>query len=188
MVGNEAVGIYAAATRVSEVFYFIVGVITTSIFPKIVELRKSNWERYLFLMERLYRVAVQISLTIAIPVYFFREQIVSLLYGAQYAQASDILAILAWSVLFTSIGAVFVKMLYVEHFEKKYMYKSVLGVIFNILLNYVLIDLYGAKGAAISTIITLFVINYAYDLFDKDLRKFYFLKIKCFIPKFMQIL
>jgi O-antigen/teichoic acid export membrane protein len=187
MIGNEALGNYAAATRVSELFYFIAGAITISLFPKIVELRQINYKKYLVLIENLYRLVVWMSLLIAIIIYSFREQIIMLLYGVQYTQASDILAILSWSIVFSSIGAVFVKMLYAEHYEKKYMYKSILGVFFNIFLNYILIGLYGSEGAAIATIITLFIINYVYDFFDKDLRKFYYLKINCFIPRIRKL-
>ena len=34
----------------------------------------------------------------------------------------------------------------------------------------------GGKGAALSTLITLFFIYYVYDLFDRDLHRFLFLK------------
>ena len=52
----------------------------------------------------------------------------------------------------------------------------------NIGLNFYLIPNYGAQGAAIATLITLFIIYYIYDILDKDLHRFYYLKLKCFIP------
>jgi O-antigen/teichoic acid export membrane protein len=58
----------------------------------------------------------------------------------------------------------------------------VLGVCVNIALNFWFIDFFGAVGAAISTVITLVFVYYLYDVFDRDLHKFFYLKIKCFIP------
>lgn len=183
MVNDEAVGNYAAAIRVSELFYFIPGIIVASLFPKIVELKKEDEKRYLKLLEKMYRSVIWISIPIAIFLYSFSNEIVNILYGSQYILASKILEILSWTIIFTSIGAVFVKILYIERYEKKYLYKSIFGVGINILLNYFLIEAFGVTGAAMGTIITMFSINYIYDLFDKDLRQFYYLKLICFIPK-----
>lgn len=183
MIGDEAVGNYAAAIRVSELFYFIPGIIVTSLFPKLVELKKENEENYLELLEKMYRMVVWIAMPIAIGIYLFSDIIVSILYGVQYLQAGGILSILSWGIIFAAVSAVFVKILYVEQYEKKYLYKSIFGVIINIILNYFLIQIYGVNGAAIATIITMFCINYIYDLFDKEIRKFYYLKFICYIPK-----
>jgi len=180
MLDNEAVGNYAAAIRVSELFYFIPGIIVTSLFPKLVEVRKENKERYLKLLEKTYRLVVWIAIPIALFLFSFSDFIVSILYGDKFIQASEILKILSFSIIFAAVSAVFVKMLYIEHWEKKYMYKSIFGVIVNIILNYILISLYGANGAAIATLITIFSINYIYDLFDVELREYYLIKLKAF--------
>ena len=75
----------------------------------------------------------------------------------------------------------FSAVLHKDH-EKKYLFKNLLGVFVNIFLNYFLIKSYGALGAAYATLITLFIVNYVYDLLDKDLRRFYYLKLICFLP------
>ena len=183
MIGDEAVGNYAAAIRVSELFYFIPGIIVTSLFPKLVELKKDNEDKYLNLLEKMYRLVVGVAIVISVGIYSFSDIIVSILYGNQYSQASGILSILSWCIIFASISAVFVKILYVEHYEKKYLYKNLFGVILNTVLNYFSIKYYGVNGAALATLFTLFAVNYIFDLFDKELRKFYYLKFKCFIPK-----
>jgi O-antigen/teichoic acid export membrane protein len=181
MLGNEAVGNYAAAIKVSELFYFIPGIIVTSLFPKLVALKKDKGD-YLGLLEKMYRLTMWIAIPIAISIFLFSDLIVSILYGGQYTQASGILAILSWGLIFASVSAVFVKILYVESYEKKYLFKNLFGVVMNIVLNYYLILMYGVYGAAIATIVTLFSVNYIYDLLDKDLRRFYYLKINALNP------
>lgn len=182
MIDAEAVGQYAAAIKVSELLYFIPAVIVSSLFPKIVEVRQADREEYLHVLERLYRLVVWISIPIAVTTSLFSQMIIEVLYGDQYKDAHEVLAILAWAIILVSVGAVFVKMLYVEHFEKKYLYKSLFGVFMNVLLNLFLIPSYGIVGAAVATLMTLLSINYLYDLFDKDLRALYYLKFRCFIP------
>lgn len=187
LMGNEAVGNYAAAIRVSELFYFIPLLITQSIFPKIIEVKLRSEQEYFKLLEKLYRILVWTAIPISLGLYLFSDSIVSILFGEKYIEASSILNILAFAIVFNAIGTITTKILYAEHYEKKYMYRSILGVFVNILLNFWLINLYGATGAALSTLITLFVIYYIYDLIDKDMYKFYYLKWKCFLPKIRSI-
>ena len=183
MVSDEAVGNYAAAIRVSEIFYFIPLLITQSIFPKIIEVKLKSEQEYFKLLEKLYKILVWTAIPISLGLFVFSDSIVAVLYGEKYIEASSILNILAFAIVFNAIGSITTKILYTEHYEKKYMYRSILGALVNIMLNFWLIHLYGASGAALSTIITLFIIYYIYDLIDKDLHKFYYLKWKCFLPQ-----
>jgi len=182
LVGNESVGNYTAAVKVSELFYFIPLLITQSLFPKIVEMKQKSEEEYFNFLEKIYKLLIWSSVPIALGLFIFSDFIIFTLYGEQYKQASAVLSILAFAIIFNAIGSITTKVLYVEHYERKYLYRSILGMFVNIGLNFYFIPIYGIQGAAISTMITLFVIYYVYDILDKDLHKFFYLKIKCFIP------
>ena len=182
LVGNEAVGNYAVAVKVSELFYFIPLLIAQSLFPKIVEMKQKSEKEYFYFLEKIYKLLVWSSIPIALGLFIFSDFIVSTLYGEQYKQASEVLSILAFAIIFNAIGTITTKVLYVEHYERKYLYRSILGMFVNIGLNFYFIPIYGIQGAAISTMITLFIIYYIYDILDKDLHQFYYLKLKCFIP------
>lgn len=180
---NKSVGYYAAAVKVSELFYFIPLLIAQSVFPKIVqEKEKANSENYLRLLLNIYKVLLWVSIPIVVFVSIFNDWIVDLLFGASFAKSADILSVLTFCLILVSIGSVSTKILYVEHYERKYLKRSIFGVFINIGLNFILIPIYGAIGAAIATLATLFIIHYVYDLFDRDLWKFYHLKIICFVP------
>jgi O-antigen/teichoic acid export membrane protein len=186
MVGNEAVGNYAAAIKVSELFYFIPLLIAQSIFPRIVEMKEKSEKEYFAFLENIYKLVIWSAILIALGLFIFSDLIVAILYGSQYTQASSVLSILAFAIIFNAIGIIITKVLYIEHYEGKYLYRSILGVFVNIGLNFYLIPLYGSQGAAISTLITLFIIYYIYDILDKDLHKFYYLKFQFFIPNLNQ--
>ncbi len=182
MLGDDANGNYAAAIRVSELFYFIPSIIVASIYPKLVELKLQNQDSYLKLLEKLYRLVLWISIPIALTMTFCSSLIITILYGEKFISAPHILSILSWCIIFSSIDAVFVKILYVEKFESRYLYKNVFGVLINIVLNYILINTYGAVGAAMATLITLMCVSYVFDLLDPELRRYYYLKLVCWVP------
>ena len=182
MLGDDANGNYAAAIRVSELFYFIPGVIVASIYPKLVELKLQNQDGYLKLLEKLYRLVLWISIPIALTMTFCSSLIITILYGEKFASAPHILSVLSWCIIFESIDAVFVKILYVEKIESRYLYKSTFGVLINIVLNYILINTHGVVGAAMATLITLICVSYVFDLLDPKLREYYYLKLVCWTP------
>ena len=107
---------------------------------------------------------------------FLSDQIVGLLYGVQYNEAGSVLMIHIWAGVFVFLGSAFSRYLTVENLAKKAFYRTLLGVILNIVFNYILIPKYGINGAAIATLIGQFTANYVYDIFDKDLH--YQLKMK----------
>jgi len=183
MLGIESLGNYSIAIYLTEIFYVIPTIISFSLFTKMVELRtRSNGNYFKFLL-RIYSLLVWIALPLTILLFLLSNKIIMILYGGIYPQAGGALKILSLCLIFNSINLISIKILYVEGFEKKYVYRTIFGIIINILLNYLLIPIYGINGAAIATVITLFSICYLYDLTDKELMKFYSLKIKCFNPR-----
>ncbi|SCZ67248.1 flippase [Thiohalomonas denitrificans] len=183
MVGANDVGQYAAAVRLSEAFYFIPIAITGSVFPAILRAKEIDVELYRKRLKNLYSLVVWIAIAVALPVTFLSDSIIGSLYGAEYASASSVLVIHIWAGVFFFLNAAFVKFLYSESYEKKYLYRSVFGAAMNIGLNFVLIPSYGIQGAAFATLLSLAAMNYLYDVLDRDLRKHLNMKVSCFDPR-----
>jgi O-antigen/teichoic acid export membrane protein len=182
MMNSEAVGQYAAAVRISEAWYFIPMVIASSLFPAIVNAKKQSEELYYARLQKLYDLMVWMAIAIALPMTFLSDWVVNLLYGSQYSQAGSVLMIHIWAGVFVFLGVAFSKYLTIENLTKKMFYRTFLGAILNIILNYFLIPKYGINGAAIATLLSQFVANYVYDIFDKDLHKQLIMKTMCFMP------
>ena len=182
MLGNNAVGQYAVAVRLSEAWYFIPMIIASSLFPAIINARKISKELYYKRLQKLYDLMVWIGILIAIPMTFLSNWIVELLYGNQYNQSGDVLMLHIWTGVFVFLGVSFSKYLTAENQTKKAFYRALLGAIVNIALNYMLIPIYGIYGAAIATIIGQIFANYIYDIFDKDLHHQFKMKTMCFFP------
>jgi len=99
MLGNEAVGQYAAATRLSEIWYFIPTVVVSSLFPAIVNARRQSEELYCDRLQKLFDLVAWIAIAIALPMTFLSDMIVNMLYGEQYNQAASVLTIHIWAFL-----------------------------------------------------------------------------------------
>lgn len=160
MVGDDAVGVYSAAVRLSEMWYFVPIAIVSSIYPSIIELKKTNERIYHENLQKLYNLMVWISVSVAIPMAFFSNNIIRLLYGPEYKGAGPILSILIWAGIAVFLGVASSKYLLVENYTRLSFYRTLIGAVVNILLNLVLIPAYGPIGAAIATLISYFLATF----------------------------
>jgi len=162
MLDVKAVGIYSAAVKLCEVLYFLPVVVMTSLFPAIVEARKNSIIEYKKQVYRIYAIMIGATIIVAIITTFLADWIVSILYGSIYQEAVTILQIYIWAFVFVSLGVVSSKYLVAENLEIYALYRSIVGVIINISLNWYLIPIYGIKGAAFATLITQIFVAYLF--------------------------
>lgn len=184
MLGADAVGQYAAATRLSEAWYFIPMVISSSLFPAILNARKISKELYYSRFQKLYDLMAWIAIAIAIPMTFLSERLVLLLYGTQYNDAGGVLMLHIWSAVFVFLGVASSKWFVAENLQKYSLYRTFAGAIVNIILNYILIPQYGICGAAIATLAAQIIASYLYNITCKKLRVTFVLQSKALLLPF----
>ena len=156
-MNSEAVGIYDAAVRLCEGWYFIPMAISSSLFPAIVNAKKKSEKFYNDRLQKLYDLMVFISVGIALPVTLFSEQIITLAYGENFIDAASVLTIYIWAGVPVFLGTANSQYLINENFTKISLARTVIGMILNIALNFILIPLYGLKGSAWATLISYFI-------------------------------
>jgi len=168
MIGNNAVGIYSVATRISEVWYFIPMAIAASVFPAIIRSRKKGNEAlYEKKMQTLYDILTLLSYLTAISLAILASPIIRILFGAAYTQSIPILKIHIWAFIFISLGVARGKWLITEELMKIAMLFTVMGAIANVGLNYALIPKYGGLGAAWATFISYLIASYLSGILTK---------------------
>ncbi len=153
----ESVGQYAAAHKISSAWYFVPSVIVSSLFPAIIKAKKDNHELYLYRLQFLYDFMIWIGVFVAIVITLNADAIISLLYGSQYNQSSQVLAIHIWTVVVMNFGIVWSKWLILENMQRYGLYGDIFSLLVNIVLNLFLIRLYGINGAAIATFISYLI-------------------------------
>lgn len=170
ILGNEATGQYSAAVMLSEAWYFIPIVVSSSLFPAIIKAKKSNLYEYHKKLQSLFDVMAWIAILVAISTTFFSEWIIELFYGVQYKDAGSVLMIHIWSGIFVYIGVVSSKWFLAENLQLYSFYRTLAGAILNIFLNYILIPTYGIEGAAFSTLFSQFIASYFFNFFNKKVN------------------
>ncbi|PMB07717.1 O-unit flippase [Fischerella thermalis CCMEE 5198] len=153
MMDDQAVGIYSAAVRVSEIWYFIPMAITSSVSPSIFAAKKTSELLYYQRLKKLLRLMALISVVLALPISFLSETIIMMLFGNDYVIAGPILAIHIWASLFVFLGVGADPWFIAESLTDLSLYRTVIGAVINVLLNLLLIPSYGGVGAAIATVI-----------------------------------
>lgn len=154
MTSKHEVGIYSAAVKLSELWYFIPTAIVSSVFPAIISAKKIDAEVYRKRMQQLLNAMVLLGYLVAIPMTFLSNQVVSLVFGSQFVEAGPSLMVLSWAGLFVAIGVARETWLVTEGLMKFSLMNTALGAAINIALNFVLIPRYGATGAAFATVVS----------------------------------
>ena len=152
MLGDKEVGLYSAAVRVSEAWYFIPMAIVSSVFPAIIEAKKKSETLYNERLQKLYDLMVWLSIAVAVPMTFLSGWVVILLFGQPYELAGTVLAIHVWGGLFVALGVARGKWLLVENLQKYSFWYVSAGAVVNVAGNFLLIPSYGIEGAAIATL------------------------------------
>lgn len=163
--GSEAVGIYSAAARISEAWFFIPVAIVTSVFPAIIHARKTDLARYNKRLQNLYDLLIGLSLPVALIISVGAELIVRVIYTDQYQGAGLMLAIHIWSGIFVFLGSASSQYLLAEGYTLISLKRTAIGAVVNILLNLWLIPLYSGVGASIATLIAYFTATFSILLF-----------------------
>jgi PST family polysaccharide transporter len=178
MLGDEAVGIYSAAVRISEVWYFVPGILVSSTFPLLLAEKSVNQQRYYQRLQQLFYLVTVISLGMGVFMSIVATELVVLLYGEHFAQAGSVLVINIWAGLFVSLGLASGQWYLMENMSASLFYRTFSGAVANVLLNLLLIPVYGIHGAAIATLFSQLIAGFLYDLLDKKSRILFFMKLK----------
>ncbi|OGX06223.1 MAG: hypothetical protein A2Z88_06320 [Omnitrophica WOR_2 bacterium GWA2_47_8] len=180
MMDATSVGYYAAAVRISEAFFFIPVIISTSLFPTIVSTKLNDEKLFYEKLQALFAILFWVALFLSVALSLLSQPIILLLYGEEYLPAAAVLAIHIWSSIFIFIGDGRYKWSVSENLQIYTMYYTLTGAVTNIVLNLLLIPAMGIKGAAIATVIAQFVACVLSSAFSRKTRKIFFLQLKSF--------
>lgn len=178
MLGQRDVGLYSAIIRLSEIWYAIPVVITNSLFPAVVSAKKIGSNLYYTRLQRLYTFLVWTAIAVAIPIAIFSDVLVTFLYGEAYRDASHVLVIHIWTVVFVSLGVASSSWFTCENLQHYALYRTLLGAVVNIFLNLILIPTFGLTGAAISTLVAQAAAALFFDVFTKKTRVVFMMKLR----------
>lgn len=178
ILGEREVGVYSAATRISEVWYFMPMLLTNSLFPSIVNARQVSEELYCKRLQKLFELMFLMAFLVAFVLTFFSHFIISTLYGENYIEAAGVFSIHIWAGVFVFLGVGAGKWFLAENLQRLNFYRILGGGVLNILLNLILIPKYGINGAAYATIVSQAFASVFLNFVHKKSRKLFVMQIK----------
>ena len=178
MMDEYSVGIYSAAYVLYEAPLFISLMLAKSIYPLLVQYYHDNKDKLFNFYTILSSYMTLLSYMIVLFFYIFHEELIQLTFGDDYKNSSRILVLLSFGLI--PMFNAFLRSSYItiSGNQKIILYTSLFSSIFNVILNYFLINEFGVQGAVYSTVITqilsLIVLNAAFN----ETKVLFFIQIK----------
>ncbi|WP_341237993.1 flippase [uncultured Limnobacter sp.] len=157
LLNQEAVGIYSAAVRISEIWYVFPAVIVGSVFPRIIRELRIDAARANRQLDVLFTTFSIVSILVGLLVGGYSTEIILFLFGEEYRASASVLSIHVWSSVFVFSGILGGRWLVAMDMQKVLLLSTLIGVVSNIVMNYLMIPVYGVEGAAWSTLVAQFI-------------------------------
>jgi len=182
LLGDREVGLYSAAVKLVEVWYFIPMIITQSLFPAIVSKYNNKQEffrRLIVLSSVMGYIGLFISVMLSISSYF----IIKMLYGEKFLDAAPILSIASF-IIFISFWMSGVSRRQAIDMQKLALFATILSAVANIILNFIFIPIYGVRGAALVSVLNQFIAGPFFAFFHPKARENFYIAFKGLILPF----
>lgn len=166
IAGEEVLGWYSIGFKITTAFQFIPLALVAALYPRLSEYYAKDRERLTQLFQDALRYMLLISIPIVVGIAVLAKDLVMLVYTSSYLPAVLPLQIMIFSLLFTFLNFLLGALLNACDREKTQTGLIGTVMVINIILNIILIPLYGAVGAAIAalagngllTVFSLFVV------------------------------
>lgn len=172
--GDREVGIYSAAYKMSNIILQLVASLLWVIMPRMSSyFAEGNYDQINALLRKVLGFNAFLGLPCAVGTFMLSEELVLIISGKDFIEASYVLKILMLSFVFNLFGGCFLgnSILLPMKKEKTFMIVCCLSAIVNIVSNFIFIPKYGAIAAAGTTALcTLFSFIVLFFTIDKKIK------------------
>lgn len=180
-LGNfSSLGQYALATRINEIFFFLPSIVISSFSPRIYKIFHENSHRNSKGLRSFILLMFITGVLVSIFFFVFGGVIIKNIFGEKYLPSAPMLNILNLGliiVLWTSVRPIYLRAFNLGKYNAIVMF---LGLFLNIILNYIVIPIYGAIGACYTTLATWVFINLICDVFYQPARDIIIMQVNSF--------
>lgn len=173
---TSQVGVYAAAVRLAEFWYVVPTVLLQSLYSTMIDSRRGGGEGYHRILQYAFDLMTVISLLFVLLLATTAGPLMSLVYGGRYEGGAPILALYVTAGIFVMIGHVREYWITMESRTMLSLVTMASGALINVLLNLMLIPLYGGMGAAVATVVSVAVSGYLVNLLISSTRHLFIMQ------------
>ncbi len=148
----QMVGWYSAANKYIDAVAWIPQSAMGAVFPALAVLSVSGKERLAYAFEKSYKMLAILALPLAVGMVLTADSLVHATRG--FDQSIDALRLLAPSIVFLFVNNAFIYTLTAMNRQADFTRLSLASLALNIVLNLILIPLYGYLGAAAASSLT----------------------------------
>src|SRR5271157_13451 len=152
MSNSEQIGLYGAAYRVLNQVLVTYYLLTQVLYPRFV--RHGIEDRARMLRAPILLPLLAAGILLAAIVSVSRRMVLTIMFGHQFLAAAPLLVLLAWSIPLDFMTSYLSNAYIAWGMEKKILVCTGIGAASNIVLNLAFIPSYGARGAAINTLLS----------------------------------
>ena len=183
MIGEAETGMYSAAITCIGISGFVFAAVIDSVRPVILEMKTKDQALYETRVIQLYSIITCMSMAQSVGMALLAKPLVWLMYGPEYAGSARILAVAVWYITFGYYGSVRNIWILAEEKQKYLTGINIAGALANVILNFCLIPIFGAIGAAVASLVTQFFTNVIIGFIFKPIRRNNYLMVKSWNPK-----
>jgi O-antigen/teichoic acid export membrane protein len=169
-LGEASVGIYFAATRLTEVAFFVGTTMTLSLFPALAASHARSPAEYQSRLQAMFDALSALGWIVALGCTLLGPWIIQLLYGPAYAGAAPILAVQGWACLFALSAGARWQFILLSAPTIVNLAAALLHVAVLLAVGGWLVPLHGTLGAALAWLAAVITSGYATSFFLPSLR------------------
>ena len=185
MIDSAATGYYSAAVTCAGLATFVFAAIIDSGRPVVFSAYAKGREEFEVTVKRLYCIVIYLSLAQCVLMALIPNFIVSLTYGKDYLPAASALKIVVWFTTFAYVGNVRNIWILAESKQRYQWCIDLSGAVTNVVMNLILIPLWGVNGAAVASLISQFVVNVGIGFVIRPVRRGNVLMLQALNPRLL---
>ena len=174
---EASLGRYALLFQLVSIMLLLIHSINLSVIPSLNKLyfvsRKDFWNKYREITAFKFLLAVVLGLTLTLTGNFF----IPLFVGDEFMYSPLLLVIFSLYLMFVGIGSLQVEYCILIGVIKPLFYLRLLTLTINLILNIVLIPVYGLEGAAIASVSSYFLNQFILPMLITEIRPVIFQNI-----------
>lgn len=185
MCQKETVTYYSYGMKIQKILLQIVNTFTVVLVPRIsLYYKDKRFGEFNDLLTKTISIILIISLPIIIGTDFVSNSLITKIYGETYIRSAEVIKILVITICVSPIGYLLgSRILLVTDHENKMIIAVGVGAIINIIGNASLIPKFQEIGAAVSSIVSEFVVAIAYIILSHKYFKLNYNNLKDTIYK-----
>ena len=178
MINKASVGFFSIASKFVEILIYLPTITIQTVSPILIRIKKQDEAAYKRQAQSFLNIVVWLSLIIAVAMSLLSYYAVTLTFGMAYVLAVAPLQMLSFKVVGVALNMVSGQILIIDEKQKYFVLRSLSGCILCVILNFIVIPVYGIIGVAFVAIFVQLMAGFLIHAFIPQYHYMFFMQLK----------